>query len=166
MASINLSPARGLGFLESEPDEADSVPQSLNLAYMEEDERNEETMPSLLKSSELRDSTTVIRKNKGQKSKHKTHHSVALDYGLDRDPHFSMSPTNSHLSNRQNDLNASDDKRFSNAMNKSTKNKKGKAVKDLPRRGNLDLPDSNGGLPWTFDLDQVQKTKDSKCNLC
>ena len=75
-------------------------------------------------------------------------------------PQFSMSPTltNSHLSNRQNDLYASDDKMFPNNLTKSQKakkNGKGKPVKDLPRRGNLDLPDSNGGLPWTFDLDQV-----------
>ena len=34
------------------------------------------------------------------------------------------------------------------------------------RKGNLDLPDSGGGLPWTFDLDQVVKTKDDKCALC
>ena len=68
-SSINLSPPRGKEFLNTAPDagQLEDVPQSLNLAYMEDDESNGVIMPSLQKSSELSASPTIIRRNKGQK---------------------------------------------------------------------------------------------------
>ena len=43
------------------------------------------------------------------------------------------------------------------------------STRNIGKRGNLDLTEvgkSIEGLPWTFDLDEVKKTKDNKCALC
>ena len=84
---------------------------------------------------------------------------------------FSLSPlrTSHDLSNNGGTmLSSSGDKRTGNHHVSSktvlaqsqdiTLKEKSRGIKsqqsmNLPRRGNLDLPDSGGGLPWTFNLD-------------
>ena len=40
------------------------------------------------------------------------------------------------------------------------------ADKGLLKKGSIGLPELCDGLPWTFDLDAVQKSRDNKCALC